>query len=283
MALGKKGHELTVKIIRYIVILVFVVPMMLPLLWMLSTALKEGNMVFTNPPQWIPKTFAWENFSKGLETVHFWSRFLNTLFITVLCCIGQVLSCMCVGYAIGRIKFPGRKVWFYMIVGSMMLPGMVTMIPVFKVWSSLGFVNSYVPLIVPAFLGSPFYTFMVRQFMTTIPRSYDEAARIDGASRLQILVRVIAPMCKPVMATIVVMQFQASWNDYLAPLLYIIDEDKWTLAIGIAQMSNSNYGVQWNTLMAADVVYLLPMLILFFLAQDFFMQGLGSMNSAGVK
>ena len=124
---------------------------------------------------------------------------------------------------------------------------------------------------------------MVRQFMTTIPRSYDEAARIDGASRLQILVRVIAPMCKPVMATIVVMQFQGSWNDYLAPLLYIIDNSKWTLAIGIAQMSNSNYGVQWNTLMAADVVYLLPMLILFFLAQDFFMQGLGSMNSAGVK
>lgn len=283
MALGKKKTEFLHIIIRYIILLVCVVPMIFPLLWMLSTALKEGNLVFTNPPQWIPKVFAWGNFGKAVKAVHFGEAFFNSLFIAVMCCIGQVVSNMSVGYALARIKFPGRKIWFYLIIGSMMLPSVVTMLPVYKVWGNLGFMNTYVPLILPAFLAGSYYTFLVRQFMMTIPKAYDEAAKIDGANRLQILVRVIAPMCKPAMATIAVMQFQGSWNDFLMPMLYLHDDSKWTLALRINNMVSTNYGVQWNVAMAADILYLLPILIIFFLAQDFFMQGLGSMNNTGVK
>lgn len=283
MAIGKKKQELLVKIARYVMMCVFVIPMILPLFWMISTSLKEGNLVFTNPPQWFPKTFKWSNYADAIVQTHFWKRFGNTLFIAVVSVVGQILSNMCVGYAIARVKFPGRKVWFYLIIGTMMLPSVVTLIPVYKVWSALGFVNTFLPLIIPPFLAGSFYTFLVRQFMMTIPKSYDEAATLDGAGRLQILVRVIAPMCKPCMATIAVMTFQGAWNDYLGPMLYLIKDDLWTLSITISRLMGSNYGIEWNVCMAADVLYLIPIVIVFFCAQDFFMQGLGSMNNAGVK
>lgn len=282
--MGKKKRAVVNMIIRYILILFFCIPMLFPLLWMLTTALKDNQAVFAMPPQWIPKKFMWENFTIGLEQIDFWKRFVNTAFIAILCTIGSVLSCMSVGYAISRIKFPGRKIWFYCIVGSMMIPGMVTLIPVFKFWTSVGAYGTWLPMIIPAFLGAPFQTFLVRQYMTTIPKSYDEAARIDGANRLQILTKVIMPMCKPLMATIAIQAFQGAWNDYMNPLLYVTQkQEMWTLSLAIGRMSSGTYGVQWNLFMAADLVYMLPILILFFFCQDYFMEGLGSMNNAGVK
>lgn len=282
--MGKKSRARLNLAIRYFLILLFCIPMLFPLLWMLTTALKDNAAVFTVPPQWIPKTFMWENFTIGLETINFWQRFGNTVLISVLCTIGSVCSCMSVGYAISRIKFPGKKIWFYCIIGSMMIPGMVTLIPVFKFWTSVGAYGTWWPLIIPAFLGAPFQTFLVRQYLSTIPKSYDEAARIDGANRLQILLRVITPMCKPLIATIAIQAFQAAWNDYMNPLLYVVQkQDKWTLSLAIGRMSSSTYGVEWNIFMAADLVYMLPILILFFFCQDYFMEGLGSMNNSGVK
>jgi multiple sugar transport system permease protein len=268
---------------RYLLILMFCIPMILPILWMITTGLKDNNAVFKMPPQWIPDTFHWENFTKGLEKVDFWRRFACTTFISLLCCIGQVMSCMSVGYALARMKFKGKKLWFYMIIGSMMIPGMVTVIPVFKLYSSLGWYNTWLPLIVPAFLGAPFQTFLVRQFLTTIPRSYDEAARIDGASRLQILTRIIVPMSKPLIVVILIQSFQGSWNDYLTPLLYLKNSNLWTLALAIGRFGSSTYGTTWNLYMAACLIYILPVIILFFLCQDYFMEGLGSMNNSGVK
>lgn len=282
--MGKKKRTTINLTIRYVLILIFCIPMIFPLLWMLSTALKDNQAVFATPPQWIPRTFMWENFTIGLEQIQFWKRFLNTTIIAVLCTIGSVCSCMSVGYAIARIKFPGRKIWFYCIVGSMMIPSMVTLIPVFKFWTSVGGYGTWWPLIIPAFLGAPFQTFLVRQYLSTIPKSYDEAARIDGANRFQILVQIIMPMCKPLIATIAIQAFQAAWNDYLNPLLYVTQkQEMWTLSLAIGRMSSSTYGIEWNLFMAADLVYLLPILILFFFCQDYFMQGLGSMNNAGVK
>jgi multiple sugar transport system permease protein len=250
---------------------------------MLTTALKDNAAVFSVPPEWIPKVFMWENFTKGLEQVQFWRRFWNTTFIAILVCIGQVLSCLSVGYALARLKFPGKKIWFYLIIGSMMIPGMVTVIPVFKLFTSLGWYNTYLPLIVPAFLGAPFQTFLARQFMSTIPKSYDEAARIDGANRLQVLTKVMMPMCKPLIAVITIQAFQGAWNDYMGPLLYVKKPDSWTLALAMGQFSKGTYGTSWNLFMAADIIYMLPILIMFFFCQKYFMEGFGSMNNTGVK
>lgn len=282
--MGKKRKEIGNLVIRYVLILVFAVPMILPLLWMLTTALKDNAAVFQMPPKWIPETFMWENFTTGLIQIDFWKRFANSAFISIIVCIGQVCSCMSVGYALSRLRFKGKKIWFYLIVGSMMIPSMVTMIPVFRLWTSLGFYGTWWPMIIPAFLGAPFQTFLARQFMSTLPKSYDEAARIDGANRLQILVQIISPMCKPLITVIAIQSFQAAWNDYLTPLLYVISKpDKWTLSLAVGRMTSSTYGTQWNLFMAADLVYLLPILILFFFCQNYFMEGLGSMNNAGVK
>lgn len=282
--MGKKKKRISGLVIRYVLILVFCVPMLLPLLWMLSTALKDNAGVFVMPPQWIPDKFMWENFSRGLTKIDFWSRFRNSVIIAVSVTVGQILSCMSVGYAIARIKFPGKKVWFYLIISSMMIPGAVTMLPVFRLNIALGFYGTWWPMILPAFLGAPFQTFLARQFMSGIPKSYDEAARIDGANRLQILVRVIAPMCKPLITVIAIQAFQGAWNDYMGPLLYVISKpEKWPLSLAISRLSSSTFSVEWNVFMAADIVYLLPILIIFFFGQNYFMQGLGSMNNTGVK
>ena len=271
------------RLLRYLMLFVFAVPMILPLLWMISTALKDDLSVFSMPPQWIPTVFQWSNFREGLAAIKFGQRFMNTMFVAVLACIGQIAASISVGYALARIRFPGRRIWFYLIIGSMMLPGMVTVIPIFRLFSSLGLYNTLWPLIIPNLFGGPFYQFMTRQFMSGIPQSYDDAARIDGANRFQILTRVLVPLCKPVIATIIIMQFQASWNDYLGPAIYLVKEDIWTLSRALGQFASGNYGTRWNLYMAADIFYILPVLIIFFVFQNYFMQGLGSMSRVGVK
>lgn len=279
---SRKKTELIAQIVRGAVLWICSLTMILPLLWMITSALKTNTSIMSIPPQWIPKEFAWENFPIGLAAIQFWPRFLNTVFITVLCIIGQVISSTLVGYALSRIKFPGRKFWFYLFVGSMMLPSLVTVIPVFKFWSGLGFYNTYWPLIVPAFLGGPFYTFLIRQFLMGVPRSFDEAAKIDGAGHLRILFQILAPIIKPALITIVIMQFQASWNEYLGPLIYLMDGEKWTLSLAVASYI-SLYAVEWNKFMAADLIYMIPSLIIFFACQKYFMQGMGSLTTAGLK
>ena len=270
--------------VRYIVILIFALPMVLPVLWMLSTALKENTAIFVLPPQWIPETFHWENFTIGLSRINFWHAFCNTLFVAVLCVIGTIISNLSVGYALSRFRFKGRKLWFYMVVGSMMIPGMTTVMPMFKFWTAVGAYGTWLPMIIPAFLASPFNTFLTRQFLSTVPKSYDEAAKIDGASDVQVLSMVIAPLCKPLIAFMAISAFQGVWNDYMNPLLYVIsNRDRWTLSLAVARLSSGTYGNEWNLFMAADIIYFLPILILFFTFQDYFMEGLGSMTASGVK
>ena len=281
---SRKAHKITGTILRYLLILIFGIPMVLPVLWMLSTALKDNTAVFVMPPQWIPSEFHWENFTIGLSRINFWHSFLNTLFIAVLCVVGSIISNMMVGYALARFKFKGRKLWFYMIIGSMMIPGMTTVMPMFRFWTAIGAYGTWLPMIIPAFLASPFSTFLTRQFLSTIPKSYDEAAKIDGASNGQILARVIAPLCKPLMAYMAISTFQGVWNDYMNPLLYVISKrDRWTLSLAVARLSSGTFGAEWNLYMAADIMSFLPILILFFAFQDYFMEGLGSMTASGVK
>jgi multiple sugar transport system permease protein len=268
--------------VRLVVLVVGSIAMILPLIWMLGIALKSNGEVFSVPPTWIPHEFVWSNFIKGTVQIHFWRVFLNSTIIAVICTIGSVTSSTIVGYGLSRIKFVGRKVWFYLFIGSMMLPQMVTMLPVFHLFSVLHMYNTWWPLILPSFFGNPFFIFLARQYFLGISKSFDEAAKIDGASHLQILLRVIAPMSKPMLVTMVIMAFQASWNDYLNPLLYLMNPKLWTLSVAMASYIGQ-FGTSWNLFMAADLIYMLPVLIIFFAAQKYFMQGLGALNSSGLK
>jgi multiple sugar transport system permease protein len=256
--------------------------MVIPLIWMITVSLKANDTIFVIPPDIFRKEFNWKNFPIAVKEMKFFQSSLNTLFITIMCVIGQLISCTLVGYGISRIRFPGRKIWFYGIIASMMLPGMIGTIPMFMLYSKLKWINSFLPLIIPAFLGAPFYTFLLRQTFMGISRSFDEAAFIDGASHLTVLFRILVPMIKPALMVIVIMVMQGTWNDYLGPLHYLHKENLWTLAIAIKTFTGQ-YATSWNLFMAADLLYMLPILVVFLALQRYFMGGLGSLNSAALK
>jgi multiple sugar transport system permease protein len=268
--------------LRLAILSIGAIAMLFPLFWMLTIALKSNNEVFTIPPEWFPKELHWSNFVTGTKEIHFWRTFGNSLFIAVVCTIGQIVSSVLVGYGLGRLHFPGRRLWFSLFVGSLMLPGFVGLIPLFHLYTSLGWYDSWLPLIVPAFFGNATFSFLFVQYLKTIPTSFDEAAKIDGASDAYVLLKVLVPMTMPVIITMVIFSFQGAWNQYLEPLIYIIDPNKWTLAIAMASYKGT-YATAWNLFMAADLIYILPMLLLYFFGQKFFMQGLGSVNSASLK
>jgi multiple sugar transport system permease protein len=269
-------------VIRLVVLSIGAIAMLFPLFWMLTIALKSNNDVFKIPPEWFPKELHWSNFVTGTREIHFWRTFGNSLFIAVACTIGQIVSSVLVGYGLGRLEFPGRKLWFSLFVGSLMLPGFVGLIPLFHMYTSLGWYDSWLPIIVPAFFGNATFSFLFVQYLKTISNSFDEAAKIDGASDLYVLLKVLVPMTMPVIVTMVIFAFQGAWNQYLEPLIYIMDQKKWTLSIAMASYKGT-YATAWNLFMAADLIYILPMLLLYFFGQKFFMQGLGSINSASLK
>ncbi|MCY9663439.1 carbohydrate ABC transporter permease [Paenibacillus alginolyticus] len=267
---------------RFIILLVGSISMLYPLFWMIIIALKGNDDVFSLPPDWYPKEFNWENFIIGTAQIHFWKAFSNSMIIAVICTIGQITSSILVGYGLGRLRFPGRKMWFSLFIGSLMLPGFIGLIPLFHLYTSLGWYNTWLPIIVPAYFGNASFTFLFIQFSSTIPKSFDEAAKIDGANDLRLLWSVIVPMSMPIIITMMIFSFQGSWNQYLEPVIYLVDQAKWPLAVSMASYA-STWTTQWNYFMAADLLYMLPMLIIFFVGQKYFMQGLGSVNSAGLK
>lgn len=268
--------------IWYVVTILVCVVMVLPLTWMLGVALKGSNDIYKIPPEFFPSEFHWENFLKGPQAINFFQLFLNTTAITVLSTIGSMVSSTLVGYGLSRIRFPGRKIWFYLFVSSMMLPGIVSLIPMFHLYLSLGFYDTWIPLILPGWLGNPFFIFLARQFYLSIPLSLDEAAKIDGAGHFTIFTRIMLPLTSPVWITMAIMSFTATWNDYLTPLVYLYTDSKWTLSLGMASFAGAFAGVattQWNQYMATNLLYMLPPLIIFFVAQRYFMQGVGSLTS----
>lgn len=261
--------------------------MLLPLLWMLTIALKSRTVLFQIPPEFFPREFHWENFIIGPAQIHFWQLFVNSMIITLLSVLGGVLTSMLAGYALARIRFPGRRIWFYCFIGSMLLPPVVGVIPLFKLYLSMNWYDTWLPLIVPSFLGgNPLFIFLARQYFLAVPYSFDEAARVDGASHLQIFLRIMLPITRPAWITMAILAFQASWNDYLNPLIYLSSQQKWTLSVGMAAFSGSFAGVSttsWNYFMASNLLYMLPPLIIFFFAQRYFIQGLSALGSTTQK
>lgn len=242
----------------------------MPVLWMISTSLKPDSQVALS--NWIPNPIVWANYVRAWTSVPFTRYTLNTTMYAGLAVLGDVLSNSLIAYGFARLRFPGRDFLFLVLLSTMMIPGMVTMIPQYVLFSKLGWVGTYLPLIVPHFFGSAFFAFLLRQFFLGIPEELSEAARIDGASDLWIWWRVILPMAKPALATVAIFSFEGAWNDYLGPVLYLNDASKYTLQIGLA-MFKSTSDTQWQHLMAASIVVMIPVIILFSAFQRHFEQG----------
>lgn len=215
-----------------------------------------------------------ENYRKAWTAKPFTRYALNTLFITLCCILGQVLSASLVGYAFARLEWPGRSLLFFVMLATMMLPQEVTMIPTYLIFRRLGWIDTFLPLIVPSFLGGgAFFIFLFRQFFLTLPRELDEAARVDGCSSLQIYWSVLMPLCKPIIATIAVFSFVAHWNDFQSPLIYLSSSEKFTLALGL-QFFRGTYDTDMHLLMAASTLVLLPVILVFFFAQKQFVKSI---------
>ncbi|SHE36991.1 carbohydrate ABC transporter membrane protein 2, CUT1 family [Caldanaerobius fijiensis DSM 17918] len=269
----KKRRDFIKQLIAHIVLIMVGILFFFPFAWMVSTSLKPDAQIFKWPPQWIPHPFMWSNYPKALTFVPFFLYLKNTLTICIFTVLGVVLSCTLVAYGFSRIQWPGRDILFIIMISTMMLPYQVTMIPMFIVFKKLDWVNTFLPLTVPAFFGNAFYIFLLRQFFMTIPFELSDAAKIDGCSEWRIFWQIILPLAKPALATVTLFQFLGAWNDFMGPLIYLNDQAKFTVSLGL-QSFVSSYGTQWGLLNAAATVFTLPIIILFFFTQKTFIQGI---------
>jgi multiple sugar transport system permease protein len=270
----------------YVVALLICSIMILPLLWMLTIALKSKSAVFAIPPTIIPTQFHFENFVNGPISIDFPQLLGNSLIITSLSVLGGVMTAMMAGYALSRLRFRGRKAWFYVFVGSMLLPPVISIVPLFTLFRNIGWYDTWLPLIVPAFLGgNPLFIFLARQYFLSIPYSLDEAAKMDGASHFRIFFSIMLPITRPAWITMAILAFQFSWNDYLNPLIYLYSPEKWTLSVGMASFVSAFAGqtLNWSEYMATNLLYMLPPLIIFFVAQRYFIQGLSALGTSSQR
>lgn len=244
-----------------------------PIWWMFATSLKDMKEIMTYPPTFIPKEWHWENYSIALEKGPFFRYTMNTLFITGFVVLGNVLANSFIAYGFAKIQFKGRNVLFALVLATMMIPGFVTLIPQYVLYAKLGWLNTYIPLILPAFFGSAFFIFLLRQFFLTIPNELIEAAKIDGANHLYIWWKIFIPLAKPAIATVAIFSFNGAWNDFLGPLLFLNDESLYTLQLGLQVFKGQN-DTQWNFLMAGSIMVLLPVITIFFFFQRYFIEGM---------
>jgi ABC-type glycerol-3-phosphate transport system permease component len=261
--------------IVYALLIILGVIFVFPFFWMVTSALKQQHQIFVWPPQWIPDPIMWENFAKALGNplLPFHLFFRNTMIIEVAVVTGRLLSCTLVAYGFARLRAPGKNVLFAILLATLMLPAPVTMIPKFILFNKLGWVNTFLPLTVPHWFGEAYAIFLMRQFFMSIPRELEEAARIDGASTFQVIRYIIVPLSAPVLTVIAILTFKDNWNDFMNPLIYLNNSKLYTLSLGLA-FFNGQYDVQMNLLMAASVAIMLPILILFFVAQRAFVEGI---------
>lgn len=268
------------KAVTYIVLSALSFLVLLPFAWMLISSLKTNQQLFTIPIKWFVWPLHFDNYSQALSLIPFWSQLGNTVFLSVSTVIGTVLSCSFAAYGLARVDWPGRRPLFGLLLVTMLLPGIVTLVPTYVIFRDLGWVNTYLPLIVPTFLGTPFYIFLFRQFFLRIPESISEAARVDGASELRIYATIILPVSRPVIAAVAVLAFVQAWTDYLGPLIYLNKPSQWTLSLGLTAFL-SKYSLQWNYMMAAAVVFTLPLIIVFFVFNKQFLRGISFNTDVG--
>nr|WP_321294531.1 carbohydrate ABC transporter permease [uncultured Sphaerochaeta sp.] len=246
---------------------------LIPLLWLVRSSLMSTEDMFKLPLIFFPKKIHFQNYAEVFTMVPFAKFYANTIFVVTFNIFGALISNLMIAYGLTRIEFKGRKLMFSLSIGTLMLPAYVQLIPLFIEWNWFGKINTFFPLIVPAFFGNAFFIFMLCQFLRTIPRDFDEAAFMDGANYPLIIAKIILPLAKPAMAVVAIFQFMFTWNDFMGPLLFLNDREKFTLAIGIRTFI-STYYTPWGVLMAAATLTILPLIVLFFSAQKFFISGL---------
>lgn len=287
------GHSLrtrqweisTTEALKKVLIYGLVIPLSLlfaaPLVWMISTSLKTDPQVYRIPPVWIPNPIRFLNYPEALVIRPFKLYFLNTLRFALPTVVGAMVSNSLVAYGFARIRWPGRNLAFSLCIATMMIPFQVRMIPLYIFFSRIQWVNSYKPLIVPAFFGAPYFIFMLRQFFLTIPYELSDAARVDGCSELGIFFRIILPLAKPALAVVALLQFRSAWNNYLGPLIYLNRESLFPVALGIQQFKSMFQEKNlWPYMMAVSTVVVIPPIVIFFLTQRTFIEGI---SITGVK
>jgi multiple sugar transport system permease protein len=261
-------------LLKYLVLVVLSVFFLIPWIWMISTSLKNPQELSVFPPIWIPNPIRWDNYSTALVRSGFLQYVTNTLQVAALGVVGAVLSNTLVAYSLSVLRWKGRNYLFAAIVSTMMLPGAVTFIPLYVIFRNLGWLNTFNPLVIPAYFGSAYFIFLLRQFFLTLPPELSDAARIDGCSDLGILLRVTLPLVRPALAVIALFQFIGAWNDYFGPLIYLSDQNKYTVALGIANMRVAYGMMNFAWVMAATTMSVAPIVLLFFVAQRTFIQGI---------
>jgi len=244
-----------------------------PFFWLLTTSLKATRQIISYPPVWIPNPVAWRNYPDVFRYAPFGLYFRNTLFIVGFNMVGAVITCSLVAYAFARLQAPGRELLFGILLATMMLPGWVTLVPLYIVYSKLNWINTFLPLIVPPLFGSAFFIFMMRQFFRGLPAELEDAALMDGCSYVGIWWRIILPLSGPVLATAAIFSFMGAWNDLIGPLIFLNSRNKYTLAIGL-QAFVTEHGAEWGLLMAASTMMILPIIVVFFFMQKQFVQGI---------
>lgn len=275
-----KFWDQIVQVLKYILLVALGITYMLPMYWMATSAVKNDSQVYTIPPVWIPNPAYWNNFIDAWTTYNFNLYTFNTIFRYALpTTLGVTLSSAIVAYGFARVRWPGRDIFFFICIATMMVPFQVTMVPLFIIFRNLGWINTYLPLVVPTFFGAPYFIFMLRQFFMTIPIELSDAARIDGASEFGILWRIVLPLSKPALAVVALFAFMNAWNEYLGPLIYINQESLYPLALGIENLRQTisqvgSVRLAYPYLMSVSTIVTLPIVVAFFFAQRTFIEGI---------
>jgi multiple sugar transport system permease protein len=256
-----------------VVLFILAVLYLAPFLWMVGTSMKTLAQSISSPPVLIPNPFVFSAYPDAFAKMNFPLALRNTLIYAVPSVIGTVASCSLVAYGFSLVRWRGRNWVFVLVLATMMLPGQVTLIPLYVIYAKIGWVNTFLPLVVPTFLGSPFFIFLLRQFFLSIPRDLVDAARIDGASELRILVRIIAPLAAPALITVALLTFIDKWNDFYGPLIYLQKPDLHPLSLA-AQVFQTTHKTQWPQTMAASVMIAAPLVAIYFIAQRRFIEGI---------
>ncbi|MFO7546750.1 MAG: carbohydrate ABC transporter permease [Trueperaceae bacterium] len=274
-----RTRRTSARVLLYLVLVVGALFFLTPFAWMVSTSLKPDDQVFLIPPTWIPDPPMWSNYVRLMTEIPFLRYLGNTVFVTVLSVTFYLASSAVVAYGFAKLRWPGRETFFYALLATMVLPPQVTLIPQFVMFQKLGWVGTFLPLIVPPLTGSAFAVFLLRQFYGAIPSEISDSARIDGASEWQIFTRIILPLARPALATAALFIFIWTWTDFLNPLIYLTDDRTYTLAVGLQQLSSTR-AAAWPLLMGGSLLMSLPIILLFFFAQKTFIEGV---STGGLK
>ncbi len=266
--------------LRYVLLIAVSALMVGPFLWMIITSMMSQEEIFRYPPQVVPSRLSLKNYLAIMDVLPLGRMFLNSFAIAVSATIGQVCSCALAAYAFARMKFRGKTVLYFALLATMMVPAQVTMIPVFLIMKTLGWIDTLYALIVPAFFGGAFGTFLLRQFFSTLPGDLEDAARIDGCGRFRILWSIVLPLSRPALATLALFTFMTYWNDLLGPVIYLSSMNRATLTIGLANLQSGVMTTRYDLLMAGSVLSVLPILVLFILGQRWFVRGI---TMTGIK